>query len=266
MIRRPAVAGYFYPKDPIRLREQIEQYIIHNTTATKALAALCPHAGYMYSGPVAGAVYSHLSIPDKIVLLGPNHTGLGANASIITHGKWLTPLGEVEINEPLARKILENSSHLKEDPQAHMAEHSLEVQLPFLQYFKPNVTIVPIVLMGISWKTAIDVGEAIAHALKDDKNAMVIASSDMSHYEPQEIAVKKDQSAIQAILDLDPKALLNNVKSQNISMCGVLPTISAIKSSLLLGAKEARLVNYMTSGDVTGDFSQVVGYAGVIIT
>jgi AmmeMemoRadiSam system protein B len=264
MTRKPAVAGYFYPKDPIRLREQIEQYILHKTTTIKALAALCPHAGYMYSGPVAGAVYSHLAIPDKIVLLGPNHTGIGANASIMTSGKWITPLGEVEIDEPLAREILENSSHLKEDSQAHMAEHSIEVQIPFLQYFKSDVKIVPIVLMGTSWEMAIDVSEAIAIALKN-KNATVISSSDMSHYEPQDIAVKKDQNAIQAILELDPEALLNRVKSQNISMCGVLPTISALKSSLLLGAKKARLISYMTSGDTTGDYSQVVGYAGIII-
>ena len=264
MIRKPAVAGYFYPRDPLRLREQIEQYILPRAQKIKAIAAVSPHAGYVYSGSVAGAVYSHLQIPQKVVLLGPNHTGMGARASIMTQGTWITPLGEVKIDEELALEILENSQFLKEDAQAHSAEHSLEVQLPFLQYFRPDIRIVPIVLMGTSFEMAQEIGQALAKTLKNGET-LIISSTDMSHYEPQEVAAKKDQAAIEAILDLDPQALYQRVIQENISMCGVMPTVAALVASLLLGAEEARLVNYMTSGDITGDYSQVVGYAGVVI-
>ena len=264
MIRKPAVAGYFYPKDPLRLREHIEQYILPKAERIKAISALCPHAGYMYSGAVAGAVYSHLVIPPKVVLIGPNHTGMGPMASIMTRGTWLTPLGEVEIDQDLAQKILENSRLLEEDYQAHLAEHSLEVQLPFLQYFRPDLQIVPIVLIGHSYELAQDVGQALAQATRGE-NVLIISSSDMSHYEPQEVAAQKDKSAIEAILNLDPQTLYNTVLEKNISMCGVIPTVATIIASLLLGARETRLIGYMTSGDITGDYSQVVGYAGVII-
>ncbi len=264
MIRKPAVAGYFYPKDPLRLREQIEQYILPKAEMIRATAALCPHAGYMYSGAVAGAVYSHLVIPQKVVLIGPNHTGLGARASIMTQGTWLTPLGKVEIDQDLALEILQNSRFLRDDPQAHLAEHSLEVQLPFLQYFRPDVSIVPIVLMGHSYELAQDIGQAVAQAIGEE-DVLIISSSDMSHYEPQEVAAAKDKRAIEAILRLDPQGLYNTVLKNNISMCGVIPTVATIIASLLLGAQEARLIGYMTSGDVTGDYSQVVGYAGVVI-
>jgi len=248
----------------LRLREQIEQYLLPKAEKFRAISAMCPHAGYMYSGAVAGAVYSYLVIPQKVVLIGPNHTGMGASASIMTQGTWLTPLGEVEIDQALSSKILANSRHLEDDAQAHLAEHSLEVQLPFLQYFRPEVTIVPIVLMGHSYELAQDVGQAIAQAIKEE-DVLIISSSDMSHYEPQEIAAEKDKSAIEAILNLDPQSLYNTVVKKKISMCGVIPTVATLTASLLLGAQEARLIGYMTSGDITGDYSQVVGYAGIIL-
>lgn len=264
MIRKPAVAGYFYPRDPIRLREMIEQFLLPKAERIKALGAICPHAGYMYSGPVAGATYSHIHIPERVILIGPNHTGLGAKASIMTQGSWLTPLGEVEIDSSLAFSILENSQYLKEDTQAHLAEHSLEVQIPFLQYFRPQVKIVPIVIMGISYDTAREVGEAIGKAITSQE-ALVIASSDMTHYEPQDVAVEKDHKALEAILNLDPEGLYERVMTNNISMCGVMPAIATLTACINLGCKEAQLIRYMTSGDTTGDYSQVVGYAGVII-
>ena len=264
MIRKPAVAGYFYPRDPIRLREMIERFLPPKAKKIKALGALCPHAGYMYSGPVAAATYSHIYIPEKVILIGPNHTGLGARASIMTEGSWLTPLGEVKIDASLASKILENSQSLQEDTQAHLAEHSLEVQIPFLQYFRPQVKIVPIAIMGISYDTAQDIGEAIAKAIASQE-ALVIASSDMTHYEPQDVAVEKDHKALEAILNLDPKGLYERVMAYNISMCGVMPAIAALTACIRLGCQKAQLIRYMTSGDVTGDYSQVVGYAGVII-
>jgi len=264
MIRKPTVAGYFYPRDPIRLRGMIEQFLPPKAKRIKALGALCPHAGYTYSGPVAGATYSHIHIPERVILIGPNHTGLGAKASIMAQGSWLTPLGEVEIDASLASKILENSQSLKEDTQAHLAEHSLEVQIPFLQYFRPQVKIVPIVIMGISYDTAQEVGEAIGKAIASQE-ALVIASSDMTHYEPQDVAAEKDQKALEAILNLDPKGLYERVMANNISMCGVIPTIATLTACIHLGCQKAQLIRYMTSGDTTGDYSQVVGYAGVII-
>lgn len=264
MIRKPAVAGYFYPRDPIRLREMIEQFLVPQAERIKALGALCPHAGYTYSGPVAGAAYSHIHIPERVVLIGPNHTGLGAKASIMTQGSWITPLGEVEVDSSLASKILENSQYLKEDTQAHLAEHSLEVQIPFLQYFRPQVKIVPIAIMGISYDTAREVGEAIGKAVAFQE-ALVIASSDMTHYEPQNVAAEKDHKALEAILNLDPQELYERVMAMNISMCGVMPAIATLTACIHLGCQKAQLIRYMTSGDTTGDYSQVVGYAGVII-
>lgn len=264
MIRKPTVAGYFYPRDPIRLREMIEQFLLPKAEKIKALGALCPHAGYTYSGSVAGATYSHIHIPARVILIGPNHTGLGAKASIMTQGSWLTPLGEVEVDPSLASKILENSQSLKEDTQAHLAEHSLEVQIPFLQYFRPQVKIVPIVIMGISYDTAREVGEAIGKTIASQE-ALVIASSDMTHYEPQNVAAEKDHKALEAILNLDPKGLYERVMANNISMCGVIPAIATLIACIHLGCQKAQLTRYMTSGDTTGDYSQVVGYAGVII-
>ncbi len=263
MIRKPAVAGYFYPRDPIRLREMIGQYLDPKVTGVRAIGAMCPHAGYMYSGAVAGAVYSHIQIPERVVILGPNHTGLGPRASIMTEGTWLTPLGEVEVDAPLASHILENSKHLKEDTQAHLAEHSIEVQLPFLQYFRPQVKIVPILLMGTSYEMGQEVGKAIAKALSYTK-ALIIASSDMTHYESQKAAAEKDHTALEAMLSLDPRGLYERVTQLRISMCGVIPTIAMMTASLILGCQEAQLIRYMTSGDITGDYSQVVGYGGVI--
>jgi len=263
-IRSPAVAGYFYPKDPIRLREQIQQYLIPKAQATKAIAAVCPHAGYMYSGAVAGAVYSHLIIPENVILIGPNHTGIGAKASIMTEGIWETPLGEVKVNTEIALEVLKHSKFLREDTMAHLSEHSLEVQLPFIQYFYPEVKITPIVIMATSYEICEDIGEAIAKAI-DRKKALIIASTDMTHYESQEKAAQKDKLAIDAILELNPKKLYEVVFSNKISMCGVIPTTCALIAACKLGASEAQLIRYMTSGDVTGDYSQVVGYAGVII-
>ncbi len=264
MIRKPAVAGYFYPRDPIRLREMIEQFLVPQADRIKASGALCPHAGYMYSGPVAGAVYSHIQIPERVILIGPNHTGLGAKASIMTQGSWLTPFGEVEVDTTLASKILEYSQHIKEDTQAHLAEHSLEVQIPFLQYFKPQVKIVPITIMGISYSTAQEIGEAIGKAVASQET-VIIASSDMTHYEPQKAAANKDHKALEAILKLDPQELYERVTTMDISMCGVMPTIATLIACIHLGCKKAQLIRYMTSGDTTGDYSQVVGYAGVVI-
>ncbi len=267
MIRMPAVAGRFYEAKPERLLQEIETYILHGHPKEQAISAISPHAGYIYSGHVAGAVYSSIEIPPIVVILGPNHTGLGHPASIMVDGTWQMPLGPVEISSDLAYQILQNSSVLSEDVQAHLYEHSIEVQIPFLQYFNPTVRIVPICLSRLSLPEIEDIGQAIAQAVKYyPKQVLIVASTDMSHYVPLDLAKKKDALAIERILELDYIGLLEVVSRENISMCGVIPTAVTLVASKLLGASKGYLVRYATSGEISGDFYQVVGYAGLIIS
>jgi AmmeMemoRadiSam system protein B len=262
-IRKPAVAGQFYPGKEDSLRKSIEQMVRRVEGKIKAIGIVSPHAGYMYSGPVAGELYSNVEIPETVIVLGPNHTGIGSAYSIMTEGKWWTPIGEVEIESSLAKNILESSKLIEEDSDAHKFEHSLEVQIPFLQYFKKDVKIVPIVLGGINFK---EIGESIAKSLKGYKKSfLIVASSDMTHYEPHETAQKKDKLAIDAILKLDEQEMLKKIQDYDISMCGYGPTAIMLIASKILGAKEAKLIKYMTSGDTSGDYSAVVGYAGLAV-
>jgi AmmeMemoRadiSam system protein B len=266
MIRDPAVSGRFYPRSASSLQQQITQFIDERAPKQEVLGLVSPHAGYMYSGPVAGAVISRIEFKDTFVIMGPNHYGLGKPFSIMTEGTWKTPLGEVEIDVALARKILYASPPLEEDHVAHLEEHSIEVQLPFLQYFKPDVKIVPIVFSHGSGDVYKEIGRGIAEAIKDlNRQAVVMASSDMTHYENQESASTKDNLAIEAILDLNEDELLKRIAKYNITMCGYAPTVSLISACKGLGATQAELVKYQTSGDVTGDYYEVVGYAGILI-
>jgi hypothetical protein len=266
MIRHPVVAGQFYPASASQLRAMIERLVEEKVEKREVIGLVSPHAGYIYSGPVAGAVISRIKFKDTFIIIGPNHTGRGKPLSLMSQGKWKTPLGEVEIDSELGRQILATSGHLKEDDAAHQYEHSIEVQLPFLQYFKPNIRIVPIILGYASGEVYKEIGKQIAKAVRELKREVVlIASSDMTHYEPQEQAQRKDNQAIEAILALDEDELLRRVEQLNISMCGYAPTVSLISAAKELGAKSAELVKYQTSGDTTGDYSSVVGYAGIII-
>ncbi len=267
MIRNPVVAGQFYPGAASQLKAMIEQLVDEKAAKEEAIGLVSPHAGYIYSGPVAGAVLSRINVKDTFVIIGPNHTGLGKPLSIMTEGTWLTPLGEVEIGSELGKKILSISNHLQEDHIAHLREHSLEVQLPFLQYFKSDIKIVPITLAYSTGSIYKEIGKELAQAIKElNKEVVIVASSDMTHYEPQEIAQKKDNQAIEAILDLNEGELLRRVEELNISMCGYAPVVSLISAAKELGATGAELVRYQTSGDTSGDYSSVVGYAGIIIT
>jgi AmmeMemoRadiSam system protein B len=267
MTRNPVVAGQFYPGSPDGLRKMVGGLVDDGAKKVEALGLVSPHAGYIYSGPVAGAVISRIKFKDTFVILGPNHTGRGKAFSIMTQGTWKTPLGEVEIDSQLGSRILTTTGYLEEDQMAHQWEHSIEVQVPFLQYFKPDVKIVPIVLAHASGATYKQIGSGLARAVKESKRgAIILASSDMTHYEPHEVAKKKDSQAIEAILDLDEDELLKRVEELNISMCGYAPVVSLISASKELGAKKAELVRYQTSGDTSGDYSSVVGYAGIIIT
>jgi len=268
MLRKPVVADMFYPGDKNRLMAQLESFLRPVPEPKRVLAAISPHAGYIYSGGVAGAVFSQIRIPQTVVILGPNHRGIGAPVAINASGVWETPLGSVLINEGLATSILEAGSDCKidDDPQAHALEHSLEVQVPFLQILRPDVTIVPLALSRVGYKGCQEIGLALAKGIKAyAKDVLVVASTDMTHYESQEVARANDQAAIDKIMDLDPKGLYDTVAQKKISMCGVIPTTIALVACKTLGATKADLVKYATSGDVTGDYDQVVGYAGFTV-
>jgi len=266
MIRRAAVAGYFYEGAEARLRSQVEDLIDKEAVRERVLGVVAPHAGYMYSGKVAGALYSRIEFPETFVILGPNHTGLGAGAAIMSYGSWETPLGEVRIDQDLALAIMGHSQVLEEDHLGHLKEHSIEVQLPFLQYFGHPFRFVPICLFSHEYAVCQDVGRAVAAAIRESgKSVVVVASTDMSHYIPHEMAKEKDMMAVEAILALDPDRLYQTVRRERISMCGFHPTTAALVAVKELGATRAELVKYMTSGDTTKDYHSVVGYAGLLI-
>ena len=264
--RRPAVAGHFYSASKDGLSREVQKYIDPSAVKEKAIGALSPHAGLIYSGAVAGAVYSRIEFPHTFVLIGPNHSGIGKPFSIMTHGEWEVPTGSLKIDDVLAEKILERSEMIEEDTFAHSMEHSLEVQLPFILYFSSDVKIVPITIMSDSPDACKLVGEAIADAIKDTEYPVtIVASSDMSHYETDSIARAKDKKAIDRVLSLDPKGLYETVRKEGISMCGFIPATIMLYSANKLGAKEAVLVKYMTSGEVNNDYDHVVGYAGILV-
>lgn len=281
MIRHAAVAGYFYEGSAAALRRQVAEYVVDTGMKKDALAVLSPHAGLIYSGPVAGAVYSSVNLPDTFILIGPNHTGLGAPVSIMTSGEWETPLGRVKIDEHLAASILSRSRLIREDTLAHLREHSLEVQLPFIQHLKEEFTFVPIQMMDARLDTCLEVGRAVAEAIealgggdedasgirpRRDKKVLIVTSSDMSHYIGAEEAAEKDFKAIKKILELDPEGLHRIVRTEGITMCGFGPAVAMLHAAKRLGATKAELIKYAHSGEVSGDYNQVVGYAGVVVS
>ena len=266
MIREPVVAGTFYPGTADGLKSMLEQLIDKGAVKEDVVGALLPHAGYQYSGGVAGATISRVKFTDTFVIMGPSHTGLGEPFSIMTEGIWRTPLGEVAVDEEIAKKILAASRFLREDHVAHLQEHAVEVQLPFLQYFKPDIRIVPIILASAEVEVYQEIGKAIARAIGEvGREVVIIASGDMTHYEPQEVAERKDRQGIEAMLRLDEVELLKRVREKGISMCAYAPAACMIAAAKELGAREAELVRYQTSGDTSGDYAAVVGYAGIII-
>ncbi len=229
-------------------------------------ALVVPHAGWMYSGKVAGAVYGRVALPRLAVLLGPNHTGLGPWGSIMSRGRWAIPGADVAIASDLGQAILAASRELEEDESAHAREHALEVQLPFLRRLRPDVQFVPITLMRTDLAFCDAVGRAVATVVKGWREpVLLISSTDLNHYESQAVSNRKDRLAIDAILALDPEGLQRTVREHHISMCGIAPTTALLSALRELGAPRAEMVRYMTSGDVSGDYDRVVGYCGVII-
>jgi AmmeMemoRadiSam system protein B len=268
MIRLPAVAGRFYPDDPDRLRAAVNSYLAGGDgKKIRARACLVPHAGYLYSGGVAGEVYRRLEIPGRVILVGPRHFPRGAPLAILSDGDWQTPLGTVPVDRLLAEKIVRAFPLLREDTVAHSAEHSLEVQIPFLQRLAPSFTFVPIVIGPAQWEPLEALGHSLATVIAEEADpVLLIASSDMNHYESEAVTRVKDRKAIEQILALDPRKLFNTVRDENISMCGYAAAVAVSIAARDLGATGAELVRYATSGEVNGDMQEVVGYAGILIT
>ena len=268
MRRKPAVAGYYYPRGKKELFDSIKSMVDPNQEKEDALCIVSPHAGISYSGPVAGAVFSSVRLPGTFVILGPSHGGINSRAALMKEGVWGTPLGDVPLEPHLAGLIESSSSVIDENSSAHAGEHSLEIQLPFIQYFKKMFSIVPICISSyITYKELEDLGKAVSSAIKKfSGEVMIVASTDMSHYVSQDEAKKKDYLAIKKVLELDPKGLYETVMEEKISMCGFQPTVAAIIAAKELGAKKTALVKYQTSGDISGDYLQVVGYAGIRIS
>lgn len=266
MVREPVVAGQFYPHSASQLKAMIASFVDDKAEKEEVVGLVAPHAGYIYSGAVVGATLSRVKFKESFIIIGPNHTGRGKPFSVMTQGRWQTPLGEVEVDAELAEKLVSSSSFLEEDLAAHEFEHSIEVQIPFLQYFKPDVKIVPIIFALGEKEVYKEIGKDLARSIKAlDREAVIFASSDMNHYEPQSISQKKDSYAIEAIVKLNEDELYSRVREQDISMCGFAPAMSMLVAAKELGAGKAELVKYQTSGDVSGDYNAVVGYSGIIV-
>jgi AmmeMemoRadiSam system protein B len=276
-VRRPTQAGSFYEGDAEALKMQVVNCFLHNFGPKKqpqvnrsgprhVVGLVCPHAGYMFSGPVAANAYYELAQdgkPDTVVILGPNHTGYGSALALMNDGVWRTPLGDVEVDGETADQIMQETHFIDVDDVAHRFEHSIEVQLPFLQYlYGSEFKFVPICFQMQDLASAVEVGKALVEVLAR-KNAVVIASSDMTHYEPQVNAAAKDLAALRAVEAMDEKRFYSIIETQNVTACGYGPVATVISYAKGLGAKEAKLLCYKSSGDITGDYSNVVGYAAV---
>jgi AmmeMemoRadiSam system protein B len=266
MIRRAVFAGDWYPGDPHRLRDALASYVEGPEEGQDVIGVVAPHAGYMYSGHVAGAVYSQVRIPNTVVVLCVNHRGVGPRAAIMGSGDWETPLGPVPIQDVFAGDLKKKVGFLEEDAAAHAREHSLEMQLPFLQYLNERVRLVPICLQRLDYAECAALGEGLARAVEDFADpVLLVASTDMTHFESQEDAKRRDTLAIDRVLEIDPRGLYETVSEHDISMCGFIPTTSVLCACKSLGATKGTLVRYATSGDISGDYSSVVGYAGIYL-
>ncbi|HVA01835.1 MAG TPA: AmmeMemoRadiSam system protein B [Terriglobia bacterium] len=270
-VRAPAVAGRFYPGQLDALAREVDAHLAPESPPEEkipgALGCLVPHAGYMYSGHVAGAVYRRLPARSRYIILGPNHWGRGAPLALMSGGQWLTPLGRVPLDTELSKVLREKCKLLVEDAQAHSAEHSLEVQIPFLQRLCDRFTFVPIAISTGDYASLEMLGRALAQAVKLSKEpVLIIASSDMNHYEPDGITRKKDEKAIEKMLQLDPAGLWEVIRREDISMCGYGPAIAMLAAAKDLGAQRGQLIKYATSADAGGERDAVVGYAGIIVS
>jgi AmmeMemoRadiSam system protein B len=266
MQRQPAVSGQFYPGSMKQLKHDLSLLIPKLPSRRKVIGIIAPHAGYVYSGAIAGQLFASIDIPDTVLIIGPNHRGTGAAAALYPDGEWLTPLGPVPVNSLLNALLEKCVPYIVPDYLAHQFEHSLEVQIPFIQFLRPDVSISAICLGHGDFDAVRQIGEGIAAAIKSfGKDVLVVASSDMTHYESAVVANQKDTQALERVLALDPQGLLKVCRNGQITMCGVVPSAVMLVAAQELGATNVELIAYGTSGDVTGDNRQVVGYAAVSV-
>ena len=291
MLREPAVAGQFYPGRPAELIREIREFVAAGAAAAattaqrkptgrgapveesreaapgiRALGCIVPHAGYIYSGGVAGAVYARVELPQRFLVLCPRHYPQGAPLAILSEGAWRTPLGDAQIDSALATALARACPLLREDELAHEQEHAIEVQLPFLQLLRPEFRFVPIALGTDRFQAFEDLGKAAARVVAGEKEpVLLVASSDMNHYENDTITRQKDSRAIERILALDPRGLYDVVRREGVTMCGYGPAVTMLVAAKELGATRAELVRYATSAEVSGDYDRVVGYAGIVV-
>jgi AmmeMemoRadiSam system protein B len=266
MTREPFVAGQFYPASPSKLEETVRRQLKPSTARQRAKSVVAPHAGYVYSGAVAGEVYSAVEIPKRIILLGPNHTGMGTPLSLHPPEPWRTPLGLALPDEELTFLLERENSALVEDRRAHVREHSIEVQIPFLQVLQPELKLSSICVGTSDLRVLQELGHSMARAIAAAAEpVLMISSSDMNHYESAAVSAEKDRWAIERVVSLDSEGLHRGVHDRDISMCGYAPTVAVLTASRDLGAAGGRLVRYAHSGEVSGDYDRVVGYAGIVI-
>lgn len=269
MLRRAAWADQFYPAQAPVLEQQLEKCLAGGLPEKKIadpIGCIAPHAGYIYSGSIAGAVYARMELPDRFIILCPNHTGRGSALAMMSEGEWQTPLGNVAIDGALALRLQKRCHLLSEDARAHVEEHSLEVQLPFLQKLQPNFRFVPIAIGTEAFDALELLGHAMAEGIREyPGRVLIVASSDMNHFESDDRTRIKDRRAIDQVLALDPRSLYDIVRREHITMCGYCPVVSMLIAALQRGARNAELVRYGTSAEVSGDFSRVVGYAGMVV-
>ena len=264
-IRRPAVAGRFYPGTESALRSSVDD-LLTERSQRRAIAVVAPHAGYVFSGATAGRVFSSVRVPSRVIVLSPNHTGRGATLSVWADGTWSTPLGDVPIDTELCEALLAAEPQLSADEEAHRREPAIEVELPFLQVLNPSFRLTPIVVGATRREVLTSLGESLARVIKEvGEEVLIVSSTDMSHYVSAEVARFLDGKALERIEALDPVGLFDVVRNHSISMCGVMPTTVTLSAAVALGATESTVVEYTHSGVVSGDYAQVVGYAGVII-
>jgi AmmeMemoRadiSam system protein B len=266
MLRSPVVAGKFYSEDPRKLSQQIQNFLRAESAHEKisCRACLVPHAGYIYSGHVAAAVFARIVVPTRIIVLGVRHFPYGAEAAILSEGAWRTPLGDAPIDSELAARISLASPLLTEDSVAHQREHSLEVQLPFLQQLTPGFTFVPLALGTLHFESLVSIGESLGKILSADPDLLLLTTSDFNHYQDDATTRRKDHLAIEQILQFNPRGLFDVCRKNEISMCGLGPAVAMLTALNHIGSNYAELVKYATSADVSGDASAVVGYAGLL--
>jgi AmmeMemoRadiSam system protein B len=266
MIREPAVAGTFYAASASALHKTVGSLLEGPADRMKALAVIAPHAGYMYSGAVAGSVFSAVQLPRRFILLGPNHTGRGVPFSLHPPGEWRTPLGLALVDRPLNEQLLQECSLLREDRAAHVNEHAIEVQLPFLQAQVEGMSFSAICVGSHDLGSLLALGRAMGRVVQaSGEPLLMVASSDMTHYESAEVATRKDRLAIDRVLSVDPEGLYRTVLEEDISMCGFSPAVAVLVACRDLGATAGKLIRYANSGDVSGDYEHVVGYAGMAV-